>query len=958
VVLGSNLLEYISTDRRDSFQDLIHRANVDNQVKSVAPFEVNGEEYWFDVSVMPVRNQIGKITGYCITSHDITAVRKAQVEVARLNKSLIDFQNAVHRSSIVSITDRQGIITFVNDNFITISGYSPDELVGKNHRIINSEYHPSSFWKEMWSTISSGNVWHNRIKNRGKNGSHYWVDTFIMPFLDSQGNIESYLSITYDITERTQAEEDLVQKSLLLQEATRMAKIGYWLHDRRKGSSVVSPEMLTLLGVSASEYNRNAAVLFSRVHPEDAGTLPSIPQLSQMNSEKVEIEYRVKTSDGSIRWIHQRSEANPIDANQDVIIGTVQDITERKIIEQILRDYNERFEILSKATNDAIWDLDIRLEVVVWNYALTELFGYVEGQIEYNFTWWQQRIHPDDRANVLQDLEHVMMNKKNTWRISYRFRCADNSYKHVYNRAYILYEKNIPIRIIGSIQDISERVRSSREIEKLSLVASATNNGVMITDKDGHIEWINKSIEKLTGYTLNEVIGKKPSFLQGKESDKSTIERISKNLKEQQFVSEEIINYTKTGNKFWLKLDIAPVFNSQGLLTNFIAIQTDITEIKEFQRSITNIARELASLIENANVPIFGIDINGYINEWNGIAEKLTGFSKNEVIARQWQEIFRIPTQENNLKKLIKNVLSNTPESNFELPLLTKDENKLMILISGSPRRNVENEITGALFVGQDITELSDYRSNLEQMVDKRTTELHVSLNKEKELVKLKSQFVSIASHEFRTPLTSIGLAAGFIRKYKSKLSPEGIDEKIINIEKQVTHMTYLLDDILMIGKAEAGKIPVNLAPIKISEFTRNLCFEVAKTTGNTHHINLTEELRYLEIVSDEKLLRNVMINLLTNAIKFSPSAEVVEVKIITSGDTLLLTVRDYGIGIPKQELAHLFQPFFRARNAGTIQGTGLGLSIIKKAVDLLQGTIRIDSGQGEGTVMTIELPI
>jgi PAS domain S-box-containing protein len=559
---------------------------------------------------------------------------------------------------------------------------------------------------------------------------------------------------------------------------------------------------------------------------------------------------------------------------------------------------------------------------------------------------------------VIAGFSAAIERKENKWTAYFRFECADGTFKHVYNRSYILYEDKGPVRVIGSIQDISDRVKASQEIEKLSLVASKTNNGVMITDKDGMIEWVNESFSKLTGYPLDEIKGQKPTFLQGRETDKNTVRRISAKLREREIISEEIINYTKSGRKVWLQLDVAPVFDDAGRLTNFISIQTNITELKEFENSIIVIARELSSLIENANVPIFGVDTYGNINEWNSVSAKLMEYGKNEVMGIPWKAIFTQADDSQAFELAIAKAMKDHSTSNFELPVMTKSGSRVILLASTSPRRNNNDEITGVLFVGQNITELTDYRNNLEKIVNERTLELHAALKKEKDLVKMKTQFVSIASHEFRTPLTSIALAAGFIKRYKEKITPQALDEKILNIEKQVNNMTFLLDDILMIGKVEAGKMPVSEQPINIGEFMTNLCNEVSKANGNTHRINLTQTLRYREIMSDEKLLRNIVINLLTNAIKFSPNAGRVDVTTMTKNELLYLKVTDYGIGIPEKDIQNLFEPFYRGTNVSSIQGTGLGLSIIKKAVELLKGNIKVTSAVGAGTEINVELPI
>jgi PAS domain S-box-containing protein len=956
LTVGETVFNTLSEDRREGFQKSIDEVNAGKEIKTISLYGSGKNERWFEISISPVKDNTNNIIGYCITSHDISDVKKAEIEIVRLNKSLIDFQNAIQRSSIVSIADKNGDITFVNDNFVKISGYTKEELYGKNHRLINSGYHPKSFWVNMWRTISNGKVWRSRVKNKKKDGTFYWVDTFIMPFTDEKGKIDQYLSIRNDITLSKKNEEELIQKQILLQEASRISKIGYYVVDKKTGVLTVSPELLWIFDVTEKEFTEDHSVLSKRIHPQDVAKVPL--QILEPFDDSSDTEFRIVDNKGTIRWLYRKSNLAMVIDNEEKIIGTIQDITDRKTIEEVLREYNERFEILSKATNDAIWDVDLRLNLIIWNHAISHIFGYDEIDTAFDIGWWKSKLHPDDLHRIVSDFDSAMSARSNSWNSTYRFKCADGSYKHVYNRSYILYDDNGPIRVIGSMQDISERVRAIEEIEKLSLVASRTNNGVMITDKKGRIEWVNDSFSKLTGYSNEEIKGKQSTILQGEETDHQTIRRISEKLRRHEPVSEEILSYTKSRTRFWLRLDIVPIFDESGMLKNFISTQTDITELKEFENSITSIARELANLIENANVPIFGVDLSGSINEWNGVSAELTEFSKAEVMGSNWSQVFIEPGNSKKSEIIFNQTLSNKSVSNFELPVITKSGKRIILLLSASPRRNSNNEITGVIFVGQNITELTDYRNNLERKVEERTKELHAALNKEKELVKMKSQFVSIASHEFRTPLTSIAMAAGYIKKYKEKLTAEAIDGKIANIEKQVHHMTYLLDDILMVGKAEAGKILVNLKPVKISDFIKNLCGEVARTTGDTHVIFLEEKLAYREIISDEKLLRNIIINLLTNAIKFSPQAKKVDVTLMTKDDSLFLTVKDYGMGIPEKDIENLFQPFFRGGNVNSIQGTGLGLSIIKKAIDLLEGKLKLTSEVGRGTEIMIELPI
>jgi PAS domain S-box-containing protein len=954
---GQPILEIIPERRRKSFTEVIKNVNKEGLARVVTRYRAGQKEKWFEETITVVK-EANKIIGYCVTAHDTTELKMADLEITRLNKSLLEFQRAIHTSSIVSIADAKGIITYVNSNFVAISGYSVEELIGQNHRVVSSGYHSREFWKNMWATIASGKIWRDRVKNRAKNGSYYWVDTFVMPFKDEKGNITEYLSIRNDITNHKLAEEELAHKGTLLEHAAKIARMGYWLRAAKSDKITVSPEFLALFEVTEREFREDEKCILRNIHPNDLNKIPFFIEDRDVLRQSADIEFRIRKGDGSVRWIHSKANITGALDNLAQIIGIIQDVTERKVIEEVLREYNERFELLSQATQDAIWDLDIVLNVVTWNHGVTDLFGYGERDVSYRAEWWQDKIHPEDRARALEEFSNAILNHRTAWTSQFRFMSAGGTYRHVYNRSYILYENGNAVRAIGSLQDVSARVEAVEEIEKLSLVASRTKNAVMITDRDGHIEWVNQSFIMLTGYTADEIRGQKSNFLQGPETDPDTVARISEKLKNQEFISEEIINYTKSGNKIWVKLDISPVFEEDGSLKNFISIQTDITELKEFENSITSIARELSNLIENANVPIFGINNYGKINEWNGVAASLMEYSKFEALGKKWTSILQAPDSNETFQHIITDVVAGGTAANIEFPLVTKSGRKQIILMSGSPRRNADNVITGAIFVGQNITELSEYRHNLERIVDERTRDLHVALEKEKEAVKLKNQFVSIASHEFRTPLTTINIAADFIRKYKAKLVPDAIDEKLFSIQKQVNNMTYLLDDILMIGKTEAGKMPVNLKPIEISPLIRNLCSEVEKAFKNSHVIHIEEKLAYREITSDEKLLRNIFLNLLTNAVKFSPGANSVLVQVFTVNEDLHLIVKDYGIGIPEEDLKNLFEPFRRGTNVESIQGTGLGMSIIKKAVELLNGKIGFKSSSETGTEITVILPI
>ena len=232
--------------------------------------------------------------------------------------------------------------------------------------------------------------------------------------------------------------------------------------------------------------------------------------------------------------------------------------------------------------------------------------------------------------------------------------------------------------------------------------------------------------------------------------------------------------------------------------------------------------------------------------------------------------------------------------------------------------------------------------------------EMHHTLAKEKELSELKSRFVTMTSHEFRTPLTTILSSAELMEDFGSHWSEE---KKLLHLRRIVTtvkHMNQLLDDVLLIGKA--GKLECNLTALDIVQFCHDLVEEMQMIT-DSHTIKFNYQTEVSNVALDEKLLRHILINLLSNAIKYSPTRSTVSFELSIDLEKIVFRIQDRGIGIPKSDREQLFQSFYRASNVGTISGTGLGLAIVKRAIDLHCGEIAFESEVGVGTTFVVSLP-
>ncbi|MCB9169548.1 MAG: PAS domain-containing sensor histidine kinase [Flavobacteriales bacterium] len=261
--------------------------------------------------------------------------------------------------------------------------------------------------------------------------------------------------------------------------------------------------------------------------------------------------------------------------------------------------------------------------------------------------------------------------------------------------------------------------------------------------------------------------------------------------------------------------------------------------------------------------------------------------------------------------------------------------------------------------------ELQRTNADLEERVERRTVELRraeaslrEALEKEKELNALKSRFVSMASHEFRTPLSTILSSVDLIARYNDGSSNENVDRHITKIRGKVRELTSMLNDLLSLERLEQGQVHCTPSDFDIV----HLCIEVIEELRDLARPG--QELTYdhsgeeRNLFQDKQMLANVLRNLLNNAMKYSPEQRPIDLRTWVEDDHLGIEVRDQGMGIPEEDQVHLFERFFRASNAVTIQGTGLGLNIVKRYLDLMNGSITFTSRPGEGTTFTMRLPL
>ncbi|MBX7181671.1 MAG: PAS domain-containing sensor histidine kinase [Bacteroidia bacterium] len=372
------------------------------------------------------------------------------------------------------------------------------------------------------------------------------------------------------------------------------------------------------------------------------------------------------------------------------------------------------------------------------------------------------------------------------------------------------------------------------------------------------------------------------------------------------------------------------------------------------------------------------VDSEGKITEANPSAERLFAYDSGELIGQKIEILVPhrfVGSHHASREKFTHNPHARSMGVGMDLYGMKKNGIEFPVEISLSPFSNAKGRYVIAFII--DISrrknaeeKLKNYSAELEKQVRNRTmileeaiqelektkSELYNALEKEKELNELKSRFVSMASHEFRTPLATILSSLSLVKQYGDLDEKEKQLKHINRIKTSINDLTDILNDFLSVSKLEEGRIECHLEYFDIQNYIPETLKELQGICKEGQFIDYKhqgESLAYL----DKKLLKNILLNLVSNAIKFSPNGKAIEVYTEVSPSKCILKVTDYGIGIPKQDQKHLFQRFFRGHNVNHIQGTGLGLNIISKYAELLKGSVTFKSVENQGTTFTITFP-
>ncbi|MGE5679253.1 MAG: PAS domain S-box protein [Bacillota bacterium] len=503
-------------------------------------------------------------------------------------------------------------------------------------------------------------------------------------------------------------------------------------------------------------------------------------------------------------------------------------------------------------------------------------------------------------------------------------------------------------RTIGLLKNTLERLAFSEE--KFSKAFNKSPDLICISTFDeGKFIEINEGFLESTGYKRNEVIGHTSDDLNlWMNADER--ERFISSFSDSEIISNLEFSFRKKDGQIVICLVSAEIiyFSQQKCI---ITILRDITEKKRYEQKLSeekdqNQVEFLKTLINTIPKPIFIKAKDRKYVDCNRAFEEFFNKSKDEIIGSTAYSIFPEEIARYN-EKMDSQIFLSPGSQRLEFHYLDDRAKEHFIIINKTTFIDLDGSIGGIVGIIEDISEFRHMQ-----------LEINKALEKEKTLNNLKSRFISSASHEFRTPLTVILASADLLEMFGRNWKEDKFYEHTAKIRRTVKYMIELLDDVLEISRADTGKTTFHPEEINF----KSLCLEIIEHVKIRDNQKCVIQFDYTgskdNIKADSKLLRQILMNLLVNAVKYSPGGGIIKLIAKIDDNNVKLEISDQGIGIPEENMAVLFEPFNRGENVGSIQGTGLGLSIVKKSVELHNGSIEVKSQIGTGTSFYLNIPI
>ncbi|GAB4213497.1 MAG: hypothetical protein OHK0012_09760 [Synechococcales cyanobacterium] len=849
--------------------------------------------------------QVIKLVG---TVMDITDRKQEELLKQELIQELSAFKQALDRAATVAITDLEGTILYVNDRMCQVTGYSREELIGSNHRLIKSGLQSAQFYAALYTTIHQGAVWQGELCNRKKDGSLYWERATIVPLFDEAHQPIKFLAIRFDITERKESEIALQIKTNELDRFFSLSLDLLCIADSEGHFLRLNRQWETVLGYSLAELEGRSYLDF--VHPEDLASTLEINLNIQEHGSVVGYVNRYRCHDGSYRWIDWRAVPS-----EGLIYAVARDITDYKHTQEALEYQLAAIE--AAVDGIAILQGDTYLYI---NRAHLHLFGYDHAEAFLGRTW--RMLYPAAEIERFERDIFPTVHRDQFWQGEAIAQRRDGTTFHQ-GLSLTLIENGALICVCHDITQRKETELALRaKTEELDRFFSLALDLLCIANQDGYFLRLSHQWETTLGYAIADMEGRQ--FLDFVHPDDlaNTLDSMT-TLKSGEHVLNFVNRYRcRDGSYRWLDWHSMPfgslIYASARDITERVLAEEETRQRVERETLLLEISQrirqsleleiifdvacqEVRQVLHAERVGIFRLDRDQDYKEGEFVAEAVAdGFPsalgtrlQDHCFGERYASLYAqgryvATTDIYQLSQCHTNLLATIQvRANLVMPLTFDDQlwGLLCIHQCSSPREWQQSEIDFSLQIANQLAvgikqgnlfqqlqqELAERLEAQQQLTD-RNLQLALSNEELARATRLKDEFLANMSHELRTPLNAIlGMSEGLLDEVFGAVN-EQQQKAIKTIERSGSHLLELINDILDLSKIEAGRVELDIHPTLIAPICHySLAFIKQQAVKNNIQVEAEIPPDLPEALIDERRIRQVLINLLSNAIKFTP---------------------------------------------------------------------------------------
>lgn len=873
----------------------------------------------------------------------------------------------------IYVRDPDGRIKFVNSKFLEIHGVRREDIIGKRSTELLALPRPERkriSWMIRQAVLRGEPPPPLEAPFRRPDGSPGWLHVNLA-FIKEGSQVKEVLGISRDITERKRHELILATHNRVLELLMKNAPISEALETICRSIEEIAPGVLcSILLLEGDKLRHGAAPSLPQDYNQTIDGLKIGPAVGSCGTAAY-LKKPVIVSDtlSDPLWADFRDIAQkyglracwsvPILGQQGEVLGTfamyyreprAPHAYELGLIDQashlaalaierwrsaeLLHASEMRYRLLFDSVPVGLYRSTPQGQILDVNDALVQILGYPSREELLATPAQALFFDPTERRRWQDEMDA----KGIVTDFVVQFKRYDGTPIWVVDRARAIRDPQGKILYYdGSLVDITEQRRSEEALRRnrdyLNSLLSTIGEAVFtVCMPERRIEYVNRAITKILGYAPEEVIGQTTRILY---TDEAGFVDYGRRLNEalargEHTVRAELKLRHKNGGEVWCEVHTT-FLESEGELLRVISVLHDITERKRMEENLKASERRYRDLFENANDGIYILDRTGRILSLNRKAEEITGYTSEEAVGQLYTLFVPAGPERKKARRAFLKNMRGQPDKT-ELTITRKDGRQVVLELSTRPIWE-DGKIVGIQGIGRDVTE-------------------------RKEVERLKSEFISTVSHELRTPLTSIkGYVDLVLAGDVGPLTPQQ-REFLTIVSQNTTRLTELINDLLEIERLESGRIEFEFTELDLAEVLHSVARSLQISAEQKGLEFLTEIASGLKVRGDREHLAQVFLNLLSNAIKYTP-AGTVELQASQQNGTVVVAVRDTGIGIAESDLHKLFQKFFRADNSYVrkVGGTGLGLAIAKTIVERHNGTITVTSQLGQGSTFTVRLP-